>query len=220
MPTSVRLIKASNTPRDPQATDCSVLRGGGADAHLVDVLYKLRLAAASNDAAFVMEAADMQREREKISSSVIRSSNKDGRSCLGKKCREKFMKDWPLTPKKKEALKIARSVDGVRWVRGIRQIEDMVCAPDHGKGRAENAGGGFEVKRTPELEESEAKWAVVKDLKKARRWDRAIQRVHGSKGYTEMRDKLLLVVRNRGAVTNVGGPVPMDDGEVDPDKFR
>ena len=108
MPTSVRLIKASNTPRDPQATDCSLLRGGGADAHLVDVLYKLRLAAASNDAAFVMEAADMQ--REKISSSVIRSSNKDGRSCLGKKCREKFMKDWPLTPKK-EALKIARSME-------------------------------------------------------------------------------------------------------------
>ena len=61
MPTSVRLIKASNTPRDPQATDCSLLRCGGADAHLVDVLYKLRLA--SNDAAFVMEAADMQRER-------------------------------------------------------------------------------------------------------------------------------------------------------------
>ena len=44
MPTPVRLIKASNTPRDPQATDCSLLRGGGADAHLVDVLYKLRLA--------------------------------------------------------------------------------------------------------------------------------------------------------------------------------
>ena len=87
--TPVRLVKASNTPRDPQATECSLLRGGGVDAHLVDVLYKLRLGAASNDAAFVMEAADMQ--REKISSSVIRSSNKDGRSCLGKKCREKFM---------------------------------------------------------------------------------------------------------------------------------
>ena len=72
MPTSVRLIKASNTPRDPQATDFSLLRGG-ADAHLVDVLYKLRLAAASNDAAFVMEAADMQREREdfKFSDTVI-----------------------------------------------------------------------------------------------------------------------------------------------------
>ena len=50
--------------------------------------------------------------------------------------------------------------------------------------------------------------------------DRAIQRVHGSKVYTEMRDKLLLVVRNRGAVTNVGGPVLMNDGEVDPDKLR
>ena len=99
MSTPVRLIKASNTPRDPQATDCSLLRCGGADAHLVDVLYKLRLGAASNDAAFVMEAADMQ--REKISSSVMRSSNKDGWSSLGKKCREKFMKDWPLTPKKK-----------------------------------------------------------------------------------------------------------------------
>ena len=173
MPTPVRLIKASNTPRDPQATDCSLLRGGGADAHLVDVLYKLRLAAASNDAAFVMEAADMQ--REKISSSVIRSSNKDGRSCLGKKCREKFMKDWPLTPKK-EALKIARSVDGVRWVRGIRQIEDKVCAPDHGKGRAENAGGGFEVKRTPELEESEAKWEVMKDLTKLDGGERRFRR--------------------------------------------
>ena len=50
--------------------------------------------------------------------------------------------------------------------------------------------------------------------------DRAIQRVHGSKGYTEMRDKLLLVVRNRGPVTNVGGPVLMNDGEVDPEKLR
>ena len=50
--------------------------------------------------------------------------------------------------------------------------------------------------------------------------DRAIQRFQGSKGYTEMRDKLLLVVKNRGAVTNVGGPVQMDDGEVDPEKLR
>ena len=71
MPTSVRLIKASNTPRDPQATDCSLLRCGGADAHLVDVLYKLRLGAASNDAAFVMEAADMQREKEFKFSDVV-----------------------------------------------------------------------------------------------------------------------------------------------------
>ena len=85
------------------------------------------------------------------------------------------MKDWPLTPKI-EALKIARSVDGVRWVRGIRQIEDMVCAPDHGKGRAENAGGGFEVKRTPELEESEAKWEVVKDLTKLDGGERRFRR--------------------------------------------
>ena len=50
--------------------------------------------------------------------------------------------------------------------------------------------------------------------------DRALQRVHGSKGYTEMRDKLLTIVRSRKASTNVGGPVLVDDGEVDPENLR
>ena len=119
------------------------------------VLYKLRLAAASNDAAFVMEAADMQRERRfKFSDTVIEQGWTE---LAWEKMPREVYEGLAVNTKKKEALKIARSVDGVRWVRGIRQIEDKVCAPDHGKGRAENAGGGFEVKRTPELEESEAK---------------------------------------------------------------
>ena len=45
--------------------------------------------------------------------------------------------------------------------------------------------------------------------------DLAIQRVDECKGYAEMRDKLLSVVRDRVALTHVGGPAPMDVGEVD-----
>ena len=36
--------------------------------------------------------------------------------------------------------------------------------------------GGFEVKRTPELEESEAKWEVVKDLTKLDGGERRFRR--------------------------------------------
>ena len=72
-----------------------------------------------------------------------------------------------VNTKKREALRIARSVEGHNGFEAYVKLKTRVCAPDHGKGRAENAGGLIKVKRTPELEESEAKWEeAAKDLTK------------------------------------------------------